>query len=151
MTAREFFESARAAQRHIDGRLAAIRAIREREAVRSPGYDVVGRGAASDPMAATDALVDAEESARDELAAYEREVADARAVCRGVRVANPSHPLWGNALELHYLDLMSWKEAGAMVGVTDEAMRRAAYAALDWVDSVGIAHAREGFGQAALF
>lgn len=152
MTAREFFEAARAAQRHIDGRLAAIRAMRERESVRSPGYDAVGRSfGSSDPMAAADALVDAEEAARSELAAYEREVADARAVCRGIRAANPTHPLWGNAVELHYLDLMGWDEAGRYVGASGESMRRAAYAALDWVDAVGIARARDGMGQAELF
>ncbi len=152
MTAREYFEAARAAQRHIDGRIAAIRAMRAREGVRAQGYDAIGRSSgASDPTAATDARMDAEARAVSELAACEAEVEGARAVCRGVRAANPLHPLWGDALELHYLELMKWDEAGRYCGVTGEAMRRAAYAALDWVDLVGIARAREGMGQAALF
>ena len=152
MGAREFFESARAAQRRIDGRLAAIRAMREREGARAQSYEAIGRGGgASDPMRATDARIDAEAAARDELAALEAEVEDARAVCRGVRIANPSHPLWGDAIELHYIELMGWAEIGRYLGCTGEAVRRAAYAALDWIDMVGIAAAREGCGQAALF
>lgn len=123
-----------------------------REGARAQAYDALPRGTGvSDPMAATDARIDAEESARTELAALEREVADARAVCRGIRSANPAHPLWGDAIELHYIELMGWAEIGRYLGCTGEAVRRAAYAALDWVDMVGIAAAREGCGQAALF
>ena len=152
ITSREYFEAARAAQRRIDGRLAAIRAMREREGVRGQTYDAIGRATGgADPNAATDARIDAEESARTELAALEREVEDARAVCRGIRSANPAHPLWGDAIELHYIELMGWAEIGRYLGCTGEAVRRAAYAALDWVDMVGIAAAREGCGQAALF
>lgn len=152
ITSREYFEAARAAQRRIDGRLAAIRAMREREGVRGQTYDAIGRATGgTDPNAATDARIDAEASARTELAGLEREVEDARAVCRGIRAANPSHPLWGDAIELHYIELMGWAEIGRYLGCTGEAVRRAAYAALDWVDMVGIAAAREGCGQAALF
>ena len=152
LTARELFESAASAQRRIDGRLAAIRAMREREGVRAQGYEAVGRGTGhGDPMRATDARIDAEAAARDELAALEAEVESARELCRGVRIANPSHALWGDALELHYVELMTWDEAGRYVGATGEGMRRAAYAALDWIDAVGVARAREGMGQAQLF
>lgn len=120
--------------------------------MRGQTYEAVGRGSGyADPNAATDARMDAEETARTELAALEREVGDARAVCRGIRAANPSHPLWGDAIELHYIELMGWAEIGRYLGCTGEAVRRAAYAALDWVDMVGIAAAREGCGQAALF
>ena len=151
MTAREFFESARSAQRRIDGRLAAIRSMREREGVRAQSYEAIGRGSgASDPMRTVDSRMDMEARARAELAACEAEVADARAVCAGVRAANPSNPLWGDSLELHYIELMTWDEAGRYVGVTGEGMRRASYAALDWIDCVGIAAAREGCGQASL-
>ena len=152
MDAREYFESARSAQRRIDGRLAAIRAMREREGARAQSYEAIGRGSGvSDPMRAVDARLDMESRARSELAECERAVEDARAVCAGVRAANPSRPLWGDAIELHYVELMGWAEIGRYLGCTGEAVRRAAYAALDWVDMVGIAAAREGCGQAALF
>lgn len=152
ITAREYFEAARSAQRQIDGRLAALRAMVAREGVRGQSYEAIGRGSGvSDPMHATDERMDAETRARAELASCEREVEDAREVCRGVRAANPSHPLWGDALELHYVELMPWDEIGRYLGCTGEAVRRAAYAALDWVDMVGIASSREGCGQAALF
>ena len=151
MTAREYFEAARSAQRRIDGRLAAIRAMREREGARAQSYEAIGRGSgASDPMRAVDARLDMESRARSELAECESAVEDAHAVCAGVRAANPSHPLWGDAIELHYIELMGWAEIGRYLGCTGEAVRRAAYAALDWVDMVGIAAAREGCGQAAL-
>lgn len=152
INSREYFEAARSAQRQIDGRLTALRSMRAREGVRGQTYEAVGRGSGRvDPNAATDARMDAEETARTELASLEREVADARSVCRGIRAANPSHPLWGDAIELHYIELMGWAEIGRYLGCTGEAVRRAAYAALDWVDMVGIAAAREGCGQAALF
>lgn len=152
MTSREYFEAARAAQRLIDGRLTALRSMRAREGVRGQTYEAIGRGTgASDPTRATDERIDAESRIRSELGALEREVEDARAVCRGIRAANPSHPLWGDAIELHYVELMGWAEIGRYLGCTGEAVRRAAYAALDWVDMVGIAAAREGCGQAALF
>ena len=152
MTSREYFEAARAAQRLIDGRLTALRSMRAREGVRGQTYEAIGRGTgASDPTRATDERIDAESRIRSELGALEREVEDARSVCRGIRAANPSHPLWGDAIELHYIELMGWAEIGRYLGCTGEAVRRAAYAALDWVDMVGIAAAREGCGQAALF
>ncbi len=151
LTAREYFEGVRSSQRRIDGRLAAIMAMREREGVRAQGYEAIGRGTATaDPMGAVAARMDAEDRARRELDALEREVAEARAVCAGVRAANPSHPLWGDSLELHYLEIMAWDEIGRYLGCTGESVRRAAYAALDWVDMVGIAAAREGLGQASL-
>ena len=131
--------------------LARIRSMMAREGVRAQSYDAIGRGSgASDPMRLTDARMDAEESARSELARYEEAVADARSVCAGVRAANPSHPLWADSLELHYIELMGWDEIGRYLGCTGGAVRKASYAALDWVDGVGIAAAREGCGQAAL-
>ena len=152
VTAREYFEQARADQRRIDAVLTRIRSMAAREGARAQSYEAIGRGSgASDPMRAVDARMDAEMSARAELSRYEAGIADARAVCAGVRAANPSHPLWGDAIELHYIELMGWAEIGRYLGCTGEAVRRAAYAALDWVDMVGIAAAREGCGQAALF
>ena len=126
--------------------------MREREGVRAQGYEAVGRGSGvSDPMRATDARIDAERKARDELGQYQDEVDGARRVCAGIRAANPSHPLWADAVELHWCDLRAWCEIAGLLGVSAESARRSAYAALDWVDSVGIAAAREGVGQAALF
>lgn len=152
ITAREYFEQARADQRRIDAVLARIRSMAAREGVRAQSYEAIGRGSgASDPMRLTDARMDAEAAARSELAGYEEGVADARAVCAGVRRANPSHPLWADSLELHYIELMGWDEIGRYLGCTGGAVRKASYAALEWVDSVGIAAAREGMGQAALF
>lgn len=123
--------------------------MRAREAVRAQRYDAVGRGGGDrDAMRATDARIDAESSAREEIAALSAEVEDARAVCAGIRAANPSHPLWADCVELHWLDLMDWRRAASSLGISEAYARRSAYAALDWIDSVGIAAAREGRGAA---
>ena len=151
MTAREYFEGARSAQRRIDGRLASIQSMVETEAQRAQRYDAIGHGPGiSDPMARVDARMDAEGRARAELAGLEAAVDDARQVCAGIRRANPSQPLWGDAIELHWLDGKTWFSVALDLGVSERCARTAAYAALDWVDMVGIAAAREGCGQAAL-
>ena len=152
VTAREYFEQARAAQRRIDGRIAVLDAMRAREGLRAQRYDAVGHSTGtSDPTRATDARIDAESRARGEIAALNAEVEDARQVCMGIRSANPHHPFWGDAVELHWLDLMDWRGVAQALDVSTETARRAAYSALDWVDMVGIAAAREGCGQAAPF
>lgn len=148
LTAREYFEAAYAAQRHIDAACARIRAMREREGIRSRGFEASRGGGGADPMRLTDARMDAEAAARSELAALEAEVCEAREVCRGIRSANPRHPYWGDCIELHYLDHMTWHQIGSALGVSTSHARRSAYAALDWVDMVGIAAAREGAGGA---
>lgn len=151
MTSRDYFESARAAQRLIDARTASLAAMRAREGLRAQRYEAAGRSAGrADPMRATDARIDAEAECLREIDRLRAEVADARAVCHGYGEANP-HSIGGAALELHYIDGMTWREVAVPLGMSWETARRAAYAALDWIDMVGIAAAREGCGQAALF
>lgn len=147
MTSREYFEAASAAQRHIDALYSRIRSMREREGMRSRGFEAA-RGGGTDPMRLTDARIDAEARARAEIAELDAIVADAREVCRGIRRANPRHPYWGDCIELHYVELMTWHQIGSALGVSGEHARRSAYAGLDWVDMVGIAAAREGVGGA---
>lgn len=150
MTSREYFDAAASSQRRIDGRLAAIASMREREGARAQRYGAGGGSGASDPMRAVDARMDAEREAEAELASLRADVEDARRVCAGIRRANPSQPLWGDAIELHWLDGKTWFSVALDLGVSERCARTAAYAALDWVDMVGIAAAREGCGQAAL-
>lgn len=99
-------------------------------------------------MRLTDARMDAEAAARADMEGFGSTVADAREVCRGIRRANPRHPYRGDCIELHYLDRMTWHQIGSALGVSASHARRSAYAALDWVDMVGIAAAREGIGGA---
>ena len=148
MTAREYFESARAAQRLIDARAASLAAMRAREGLRAQSYEAVGRSTGrADPMRATDARMDAEAACLREMERLRAEVADARAVCAGYSAANP-RSMGGAALELHYLDGMTWREVAVALGISWETARRAAYVALDWVDAVGVAAARAGAGRA---
>ena len=151
MTAREYFEQARACQRSIDRRLAVIESMREREQVRAQRYDALGHGSyASDARGLTDARLDMERAAEREVAELGAAVDDARAVCRGVRRANP-HTRWGDVLELRYCEDMQWKQVAHSLGITDRQARADVSGALEWVDLVGIAAARTGMGQAALF
>ncbi len=152
MTAREYFEQARASQRAIDRRLAVIESMKAREAVRAQRYDAIGHGSgpASNGMEATDARIDAEQQATSEVRALAATVEEARTVCRGVRMANP-HTRWGDVLELRFCEDMQWKQVAHALDVTDRQAKADTYSALEWVDLVGISAARNGMGQAALF
>ena len=151
MTAREYFEQARACQRSIDRRLAVIESMREREQVRAQRYDAIGHGSGtSDANRVTDARIDAERAAEREVAELGAAVDDARTVCRGVRWANP-HTRWGDVLELRYCEDLQWKQVAHSLGITDRQARADVSGALEWVDLVGLAAARTGMGQAALF
>ena len=70
MTAREYFENVRAAQRRIDGCLARVEAMRSREGVRAQRYDAIGKsyGGDHDVMRMTDARIDAESRIASEIA-----------------------------------------------------------------------------------
>lgn len=152
MDAREYFESARAAQSAIDRRYRIIESMRSRESVRAQRYDVIGSGGGGnrDAMRAIDARMDAEASARAEIAQLASEVEDARAVCAGVRAANPTQR-WGDVLECRYLECMDWRHVAIAMDMSERQAHADLDAALEWVDLVGIAAARGGMGQAALF
>lgn len=151
MDAREFFESVRSAvrARQLCGR--RIERMRAAEGVKAQGYDAMptGKGGVSDKMAATDARIDYEAQAARELAQYDAIVADGMAVCAGVRTAHPSLR-WGYVLEMRYCQDMKWDAIAADLCVSPRMVQSDAYAALDWVDAVGVAAAREGCGQTAL-
>lgn len=148
MAAREYFQAARdaaLAQRRLAARVAAMRAS---EGMRAARFDGMPRASgASDPMDAVASRIDAEADARRDMAAYARTLADARALCRGVRRANPSMR-WGDVLEARYCDAMDWATVARVCYVSESRARADASAAMDWVDMVGIAAAREGCGHA---
>ena len=125
--------------------------MRAREAVRAQRYDVIGSGGGGnhDAMLATDARMDAESAARAEIAQLTSEVEDARAVCAGVRAANPTQR-WGDVLEARYIECMDWRHVALLMDVCESSAKADLAAALEWVDLVGIAAAREGMGQAVL-
>lgn len=148
-TAREFFEGVRASGRLIDGALARIRAMRGREGVRAQRYDAVGHGCnvPSSGMGETDARIDAEERVRAQCRGWQAEVDRGRRVCAGVRAANPGQ-MWADALELRYIERLTWKEVAAALGVSARQVQAWASTGMDWVDSVGIAAAEGGMGLA---
>lgn len=150
--AREFFEGVRASQRLIDGALARIESMRQREGVRAQRYDAIGKSfhGPSSGMGETDARIDAEDRIRAQCRDWLAEVDRGRRVCAGVRGANPGQ-MWADALELRYVDCRSWQEVASALGVTTRQAQSWADTGIDWVNSVGIAAAEGGMGQAQLF
>lgn len=153
MTAAEYFEAARDCVRRLDRYASMIAAMRSRERVRAQRYDVGprGKGGVRDFTAPTDSRIDMEARFEFERAGMEGEVSDARSLCSGVRAANPHHSIWGDALELRYIEDLPWRPVADALLVSESQARAEVRAALDWIDSVGIARAREGMGQASLF
>ena len=150
MDARSYFEGVRAAQRGIDRRLAVMESMRRREQVRAQRYDASGKGTArTDFMGATDERIDYESRCAGEIAGLRREVAEGRAVCSGVRSANPGRR-WGDVLEWRYCEDRSVQEVSDLLGISVRSVTADIAAALDWVDMVGVARARTGVGRAAV-
>lgn len=149
LTAREYFDSVRGAalaRRRLAARLAYLRA---RDGLKAQRLDAQPRArGAADPMDAVAERMDEERAARRDMAAYDAAVAEGRAVCRGVRAANPSQR-WADVLEARYCDLMEWGEVARVSFVSESRARADAAAALDWVDMVGVASAREGAGRSS--
>lgn len=151
MDVREYFDSIRDAQQSINGRLESIASMREREGLRAQRYDLTGGSSGNgDAMRATDIRIDAEAAARQELEDLYAIIADGRDICRGIRAANPTHRIWGDVLEKRYCDAGSWREVCTALDVCARKAHMEHDDALAWVESVGIARARTGMGQAEL-
>ena len=149
--AREFFEGVRAAQRLIDGALARLSAMREREGARSQSYGAVGGGrACGDGMRAVDARLDYEASVREEMDGFRAEVERGRRVCAGVRAANPGQR-WADALELRFIECLSWQQVANALSCSIRQAQAWSSAGCDWVDSVGLSLAEQGLGPAQPF
>ena len=150
MDAREYFEGVRSAVRARELCSRRIERMRAAEGLKGASYTGMPHGTGvTDPTAKTDARIEYERQAARELAQYDRIVADGLAVCAGVRTAHPSLR-WGYVLEMRYCQDMLWDAIAAQLGITRQQAQRDAFAAMDWVDAVGIAAAREGCGQQAL-
>lgn len=125
--------------------------MRAREGARAQAYDSIGHGTgALDAMRATDSRMDAEESAAAEIRDFAGQVEEGRELCRGIRAANITQR-WADALELHYIEDLPWRQTAGALGVSERQAQVDVSCALDWVDSVGMARARTGLGQAAIF
>lgn len=149
MDARAYFENAREAQRTIDRRLAVLESLKAREGVRAQRYDVIARSATStDAMWITNQRIDEEDKMREELAGLIHEVDEAREVCAGIRKANPRNRVWGDVLELRYIEDKGIGQIAKMLSSSKRHVYTEISCAFDWLDSVGIARALEGMGNA---
>lgn len=152
MTAEEYFEIARDTVRRIERHPSMVQVMLNRETCKAQSYDSVRHGSGStDARTLTDSRMDMEERFAREYSGMLAVVEDARAVCRGVRAANPHHSLWGDALELYYIEDMTIDTLACALYISRSQAYIELQRALEWVDSVGIARAKDGMGQAALF
>ena len=94
--------------------------------------------------------MDAEARIASEVSELRSIVEDARAVCSGIRAANPCSR-WGDVLELRYCEDEDWRRLSSSMCISERQAHADHDAAIDWVELVGVAAAREGVGQAALF
>lgn len=154
MDAREFFETVRSAQQSIDQLLSILASIRSRESVRTQRFDKIGgtaKGGLPHSFAdATNQRIDSEKRLAGEIERMTATVEDGRKVCEGVRAANPTHQIWGAILQLRYCEDLPWSVIASSFDISE---RRAHYehdSALEWIDRVGLAAAREGCGQEQL-
>ena len=79
-----------------------------------------------------------------ELEWMQAEIAEAHRVCVGVSLAMGDN--YGSALEMHYIDLLTWDEVAAELGAAKRTCIRWRDVACDWVDAVGIRRAMAGRG-----
>lgn len=149
MDAREYFESAREAQRTIDRRLAVLESLKVREGVRAQRYDVIVHHVSSaDAMRITNQRIDEENKMRKELSDLTHEVDKAREVCAGIRKANPRNRVWGDVLELRYIEDKGIGQIAKMLSSSNRHVYTEISCAFDWLDSVGLARAAQGMGDA---
>lgn len=142
-TAREMFEAARDAAREAARCRRLIDAERARR--ESLGGGGLGPRVRSTPdhdrMAARIAsATDREAMLRARLAECEAQVDAAGRVLYGADGRGGLRSLVGwpaDAIHLHYLALMTWGEAGDVLGYSEAHAKRMAYAAMDYADSNG--------------
>ena len=78
--------------------------------------------------------------------ALKDEIGRALVVIEGVR--RGFKPEWADLIERHYVDGAPWEDVASETGESSKTVKRHAYAALDWVDSISIERA-EAIGRGA--
>lgn len=139
--AREYLCSARDAAREIAEYAARIERERGKCGIRARNPESSSHGSVLDAMRHVDRVVDMEEAAPRELRDARAAVADALEVVAGVGVLGL--PKWADVLEDRFIRRMTWPEVGEANGMAARDAEEASDAAIDWMDSQGIARLRE--------
>lgn len=142
MTAKEYFDDVRVrAKRQQD----ALRGITNHGEDWHPGG---GRSAGLSDTTATKAIahIIAEHDLQDELADIRATLAEARTIACNVGLNMGDS--YKRVLEVYYIEAETIDTTAKVLGVSKPTVYRYRAGALEWVDFVGIAHAKEGTGKA---
>ena len=142
-------ESARLtpARELFEGVADAARAKRHAELLLEYGPASHARECSSGPADPVQARFESDEAARASIVCAERTIADGMRVVRGLR---RTYGRKADVLEMRYVRLMGWRQAGEALGVGRATAIRWADTLLDWVDLVGPARAAMGEGVAQM-
>lgn len=142
MTAKEYFDDVRVrAKRQQD----ALRGITNHGEDWHPGG---GRSAGLSDTTATKAIarIIAEHDLQDELADIRATLAEARTIACNVGLNMGDS--YKRVLEVYYIEAESLETTAKVLHVSKPTALRYRAAALEWIDYVGFAHAKEGTGKA---
>lgn len=144
MDSREFFFSAREAARNLARWSRTLEVLESENGVRAQTYEPKTRsGYFRDATSRIDRNIDARERVERSIDGALETIGDAEEVCDGIAEANPHNRVWSESVYLYYVSGLSWDQVGERMGYSKRQCQRFAAAAMDWVDGVGIARARE--------
>ncbi len=129
----------------FEGVSRAVKSRARAELLLAYGPASGSKGSACGPADPVQARFESDEAARAALEAAERTIGEGMRVVEGLRQL---YSRKADVLELRYVRLMGWGQAGEALGVDPRTARRWADLMLDWVDLVGPARAAMGEGVA---
>ncbi len=145
---RDYFEGVSTAVAALEAARGRLETMRRREGVRAQTYGGIRSGGTHDPMAATDARMDAEGFLTSEVARCESVIRDGYAVLDELGRANTKHHEWPLLLELKYFQRLPWDAVAASMGMSRSSAYAYARAAMDWMDAHGLVNGSENYAKA---
>lgn len=143
-SAREIFGQAKQAVRIKRQLIDKLEMLRTREGLKTQRYgERVKSSKNMDSMRLTDERMEAEKQVAAQIETLDAYIADAQQLCNGVRKAYPL-TMWADILERYYINDELYSTMAISMYVNPRTVQRYRDAALDYIDTVGLAAAREG-------
>lgn len=152
MTAKDFFESVREAAKDAERCRNLLNEMEQRALrISSPSFEPRVRATASDVMAKrVGDMVDREAALHARIESDYALIDQAHRVLYGDTLddglASIAPRWWADVLCLHYVDGLTWAQAGAVVGYCEQYTWQSAKAALETLDAHGMTSAICGHG-----